>query len=251
MPSSPYRFAAAIGVACLANSLFAAEPIDFAHDVVPILRKHCGQCHTGDSKKGGYSMNTRAALVAGGEGGAAVVVGDSAKSEFLRRVLSRDQDEQMPPEGPRLNDKEVSVLKSWIDGGLPWQEGFALKPPRYEPPLKPRLVELPPVVGGRTNPIDRLVDAYLAPQKIARPAVVGDAALVRRLALDLTGLLPPPERVERFVGDSSSGKRDELVRELLADDIAYAEHWLTFCRHGVHHGGQEADYGLAVSVARR
>src|SRR4051812_49893425 len=91
----------------------AAEPIDFAHDIVPILRTHCGQCHTGDKKKGGYSMNTRAALIAGGESGAAVVPGKSDKSELLRRVLSRDKDEQMPPEGPRLNDKETALLKAW------------------------------------------------------------------------------------------------------------------------------------------
>ncbi len=228
MPSSPHRLAAAIGVVCLASAAFAAEPIDFAHDIVPILRKQCGQCHTGDTKKGSYSMNTRAALVAGGEGGVAVSVGNSAKSELMRRVLSRDKDEQMPPEGQRLSEKEVALLKNWIDGGLPWQEGFALKPPAYEPPLKPRQVELPPVVAERTNPIDRLVDAYFAQQKIVRPASASDAALVRRLSLDLTGLLPPAERVEKFGVDPSSGKRDALVHELLADDIAYAEHWLTF-----------------------
>lgn len=173
-------------------------------------------------------MNTRAALIAGGEGGVAVEVGNSAKSELLRRILSRDKDEQMPPEGPRLADNETALLKNWIDGGLPWQEGFALKPPTYEPPLKPRHVELPPVVENRTNPIDRLVDGYFNKQKIARPPTVGDAALIRRLSLDLAGLLPPPERVVRFVADPSSGKHDQLVHEFLADDIAYAEHWLTF-----------------------
>src|SRR5690348_4437695 len=62
----------------------AAEPIDFAHDIVPIIRQHCGQCHTGDKKKGGFSMNTRAALIAGGESGAGVVPGKSGQSELLR-----------------------------------------------------------------------------------------------------------------------------------------------------------------------
>src|SRR5437762_13710433 len=106
----------------------AAEPVDFAHEIVPILRTHCGQCHTGDKKKGGYSMNTRAALIAGGETDAGAVAGKSDKSELIRRVLSRDKDEQMPPDGPRLTDKEVSLLKRWIDGGLTWEEGFALRP---------------------------------------------------------------------------------------------------------------------------
>src|SRR5437879_12655515 len=96
---------------CFTAGTLAAEPVDFAHQIVPILRQHCGQCHTGDKKKGGYSMNTRAALIAGGESGAAVAPGQSGSSELLRRDLSRDKDEQMPPEGPRLTAKEVTLPK--------------------------------------------------------------------------------------------------------------------------------------------
>jgi hypothetical protein len=228
MPSSPLTFTTAIGAIFLALAANAAEPIDFAHDIVPLLRKHCGQCHTGDHKKGGYSMNTRASVIAGGEGGAAVVPGNSGKSEFVSRVLSRDKDEQMPPEGPRLTEKEVALLKNWIDAGLPWQEGFALKPPTYEPPLKPRHVELPSVVASRTNPVDRLVDTYFSQHKVQRPPQANGSTLVRRLSLDLTGLLPAPERVQTFINDQSSEKRDNFIRELLSDDVAYAEHWLTF-----------------------
>src|SRR5205809_3468954 len=77
----------------------AAEPIDFAHQIVPILRTHCGACHTGDQKKGGLSLNTRAELLAGGESGDAVVVGKSATSELIARVTTGDVDLRMPPEG--------------------------------------------------------------------------------------------------------------------------------------------------------
>jgi hypothetical protein len=219
----------ALPVCCaIAPAAPAAEPIDFAHDIVPILRQHCGQCHTGDKKKGGLSLNNRAAVLAGGESGPAVVPGKSGGSELLRRVLSRDKDEQMPPEGARLSEKETSLLKRWIDGNLPWQEGFAFRSAAYEPPLKPVRVELPPPVAGRDNPIDRLVDAYLAEHKIARPKPVGDAQFARRASLDLVGLLPPPEQVERFLAEKRPDQRDRLIRDLLADDVAYAEHWLTF-----------------------
>src|SRR5262245_3109732 len=233
MQSCRLIIAAAIGALLASNLAHAAEPVDFAHEIVPILGKHCGNCHTGDKKKGGFSMNTRAALIAGGEIGPAAVPGKGSSSELIRRVLSRDKDEQMPPEGPRLTDKEVALLKNWIDSNLPWQEGFALKPPTYEPPLKPRQVELPPVVAGRTNPIDRLVDAYFAKQNIARPAPANNAALIRRLSLDLTGLLPAPELVSQVSSvpspdKRSAEKRNELIHDLLSDDIAYAEHWLTF-----------------------
>src|SRR4051812_40444480 len=98
------RAVAAALVACAALAPIAggAEPVDFAHEIVPILSQHCGQCHTGDKKKGGYSMNTRTSVIAGGESGPAVVVGKSGTSELIRRVLSHNKDEQMPPEGPRL-----------------------------------------------------------------------------------------------------------------------------------------------------
>src|SRR5262245_43266199 len=169
MQSCRLIFAAAIGALTISNLGQAAEPVDFAHEIVPILRQHCGQCHTGDKKQGGYSMNTRAGVIAGGESGAAAAPGKSNSSELIRRILSRDKDEQMPPEGPRLTDQQVTLLKRWIDGGLAWEEGFSLRPPTYEPPLFPRRVELPPIVDGRANPVDRIVDAYfLGPSSTAQ-----------------------------------------------------------------------------------
>src|SRR6478752_1526481 len=116
------RFLETTFLTLLAASVTAAEPVDFAHDIIPILRQHCGQCHTGDKKKGGYSLNTRAGAIAGGESGAAVVPGKSEKSELIRRVLSRDKDEMMPPEGERLFEQEVALLKRWIDGGVTWED---------------------------------------------------------------------------------------------------------------------------------
>jgi Protein of unknown function (DUF1549)/Protein of unknown function (DUF1553)/Planctomycete cytochrome C len=228
MPSTYLTPSIVLGLVSVANWVTAAEPIDFAHDIVPILRQHCGQCHTGDKKKGGYSLNTRASLIAGGESGPAVVTGKSDQSELVRRVLSRDKDEMMPPEGERLSDKDVASLKRWIDGGLAWEDGFAFRGSAYEPPLKPRRVTLPPVVAGRDHPIDRIVDAYFLAHKIERPAAVDDTQFVRRASLDLIGLLPAPERVASFVAEKRARKRDEIVREFLSDDVAYAENWLTF-----------------------
>lgn len=217
-------FASVVG----APSSSAAEPIDFAHQIVPILRTHCGACHTGDQKKGGLSLNTRAELLAGGENGDAVVLGKSATSELIARVTTDDADLRMPPEGKRLSAKEVTLLKTWIDGGLTWDEGFSFRPPSYEPPLKPRHVELPPAVDGRTNPIDRILDAYLAEQKRPRPEPIDDATFARRASLDLLGLLPTPQELQSFVAERPTDKRARLIDRLLDDDAAYAEHWLTF-----------------------
>lgn len=205
-----------------------ARAVDFAHQVIPILRGHCGKCHMGDKKKGGFSMNTRESLLAGSENGPVLEPGKAEDSLFIEVIESDDKSDRMPPKGPRVPGDQVDVLREWIDGGLAWEDGFTFGKDAYEPPLKPRRPELPPVAGGRNHPVDRIIDAYFEENKIARPAPLGDAAFIRRLSLDLTGLLPAPGQVDAFVADKSAGKRDRLIAEILARDTDYAEHWLSF-----------------------
>ncbi|MFZ9838394.1 MAG: DUF1549 domain-containing protein [Opitutaceae bacterium] len=202
--------------------------VDFNHQIVPLLRKHCGECHTGDKLKGGFSLNDRSALLHGSENGPVVAPGKPEQSLLLQLVASTDRDERMPPKGDGLSAAEVSLLRQWIAEGLPWEPGFAFKAPAYEPPLKPRAVTLPPPVAGRDHPVDRLVDAYLAKHNLPRPPPASDATFLRRAHLDLIGLLPSPDEVEAFVQDPAPDKRTRLVHALLARDTDYAEHWLTF-----------------------
>lgn len=205
----------------------AGKDIDFAHEVVPVLREYCGKCHTGDQKKGGLSFNTRESSLVGGESGPALTANRSAASELVLRVLATD-DSRMPPEGPRVPAAKIEILKRWIDEGATWEQGFSFGERPYEPQLKPRRPELPPVVDGRANPVDRIIDAYLAEKKRPRPQPINDATFARRAWLDLIGLLPTPENLQAFLDDPSPDKRTRLVRELLARDVDYAEHWLTF-----------------------
>jgi len=202
--------------------------VDFSHQIVPILREHCAECHAGDKKKGGFSFNDRDSLMEGGEDGAVVVSGKSAESAMIKAILSADPDEQMPPKGKRVPAEQVALLKQWIDEGLPWEEGFAFKKPAYEPPLKPRMPVLPASVDGRSNPLDRILDAYLAQKKLPRPAAIDDATFVRRAYLDLIGLLPSAKDLEAFAKNNSADKRARLIDSLLKRDIDYTEHWLTF-----------------------
>jgi hypothetical protein len=207
----------------------AAQGVDFAHEVVPILRKHCGECHTGDARQGGFSLNTREDLLAGGDSGTpGLVPGESATSELVARITSDDPDDRMPSEGEPLPPEAIAILTAWIDEQAPWEPGFAFKGTAWEPPLALREVALPPAVDGRTNPIDRVVDAALAKHGVPLPPRCDDRTFVRRASLDLVGLLPAPDRVEAFVADTDPEKRPRLVRDLLADDVAYADHWLTF-----------------------
>ncbi len=201
------------------------QPIDFAHDVLPILKAHCVECHGGDKAEGGFSLNTRELLL----DAKAAVPGNPVKSPLLERVLSTDPDEQMPPKDkPRLTAAQVDVLRRWIQEELPWQEGFTFAAARYEPPLLPRAVLLPPVVDGRANPVDRIVDRYLAEQKQPAPTPLSDASFLRRVYLDLVGLPPTPNQLAAFLADQNSDKRQHVIERLLADNTAYADHWMTF-----------------------
>ena len=132
----------------LSSSLAARAAVDFSHQIVPILREHCVECHAGDKKKGGFSFNDRAALIEGGEDGVVVIAGKSGESQMIHAILSKDPDEQMPPKGKRMPAEQITLLKEWIDSGIAWEEGFAFKKPAYEPPLKPRSPTLPSSPSG-------------------------------------------------------------------------------------------------------
>src|SRR5947209_1965810 len=215
-PPTPHR-AAALG---LLLALLAPHPapaqtspkrVDFAHDIVPLLKARCAECHTSGKYKGSLSLDTRAdALKA-----KVVVPGKSAASEMIKRVTSTDKDVRMPPKGEPLTAKQIALLRAWIDEGFTWEEGFSFRGGTYVVPLKPRRPSLPIARDGREHPIDRIVDASLGQNKVERPAPLDDVAFVRRIYLDVIGLLPLPEEVEVFVKDSAADKRAKLVRKLL------------------------------------
>src|SRR5262249_48150317 len=115
------------------------KPVDFAHDIVPLLKARCSKCHTNGEYKGSFSLDTRAAILKA----KAVVPGKSANSELFQRISSDDPDRRMPPKGDRLTAKEVALVKSWIDEGLKWEEGFTFKAATYVAPLRPRRPTLP------------------------------------------------------------------------------------------------------------
>jgi hypothetical protein len=209
------------------SCIFAAE-VDFAHEIVPLLKSQCGKCHSGSQKKGNFSINLRETFLAGGESGPAVKIGKSEQSELIARITTADEATRMPPEGERLTEKQVALLKRWIDEGAKWEEGYSFGPRIYDPPLQPRKPELPAATAGRENPVDRILDHYLATNKIPPPKPLDDAAFVRRAYLDLIGLLPTPEELQRFELSQDPQRRNKLVRELLQRDVDYAEHWLTF-----------------------
>ena len=226
-PSGTFRFLPLfLLLSLLSGTLSAQTPDDFSHAVLPILKTHCVPCHGGREAKGSFSLNTRELLISSGH----VVPGKPAESRLLEVITSKDKDQQMPPaDRPRLSAKDQQVLARWIEAGIDWEPGFSFAPIAWEPPLQPRMPDLPPAINGREHPIDRILDKSLADRGLPAPAPISDAEFLRRVSLDLVGLLPAPEFREHFLADTSSDKRSRLIRTLLDDRIAYADHWLTFC----------------------
>ncbi len=200
------------------------KPVDFAHDIVPLLKARCAKCHTNGEYKGSFSLDTREAVLKSKD----VIPGKSAESELFKRITSDDDKLRMPSKGERLSAKEISLVKAWIDEGLKWEDGFTFKAGTYVAPLKPRRPTLPAARTGREHPIDRIVDAYYLQNKIVPPQPLDDAAFVRRLYLDVIGVLPAAEELDAFQKDAAADRRARLIARVLGDKRSYAEHWLSF-----------------------
>ena len=210
------------------SPIFLNAKIDFVHQVMPILKKNCAECHTDGKKKGGLSMNTRAEFLAGGENGEMAVPGNIEDSWFLELVESDDLDERMPPKGPGVSPEQFKILHQWVKEGMVWSEEITLGSSGWEPKLKPRMVSLPKPLNNRSHPIDRILDQYHKNKKISSPSPASDRIFARRAFLDLVGILPTPEELNEFLNDRSVNNKENLINHLLSRDIAYADHWLTF-----------------------
>ncbi|MGI9242536.1 MAG: DUF1549 domain-containing protein [Verrucomicrobiales bacterium] len=203
----------------------ACAEIDFAHEVLPILNAHCIECHSNGKYKGGFSLDTREAVLES----EAVIVGNAEESHLAKLLVAADPDDRMPQRADALTAEQVTVLRRWIDEGVAWEPGFTFREKTWTPPLAPRRPDLPPALPEGENPIDRIVRAYFEANQIDPPAPISDASFLRRAYLDLLGVLPPIDELQAF-GNASSpqGKRGKKVAELLGRQIDYADHWMTF-----------------------
>jgi cytochrome c5 len=205
----------------------ADHAVNFTKEIKPIFEASCVKCHGRGRAKGDFQIDSRDTILKGGESGPAVVVGKSAESLLIELVMGFDPDNTMPKKGTRLTPEQIGLLRAWIDQGLKWDEGVTFA--RVEPlNLKPRRPAIPGGPGGNANPINRFLKPYFAAHKISPPKPVEERLFARRAYLDLIGLLPSPEQLDKFLADKRPDKRAQLVRRLLADNRNYAIHWLSF-----------------------
>jgi len=229
------------------TSAFAADTVEFNRDIRPVLADNCFHCHGPDpgTRKAGLRLDTEAGFFAarkdkdGKEEPPTIIKGKPDQSTLYRRLLSKDEDEVMPPPEThkKLKPEQIAQIRSWIEQGAPWQPHWSLLPPVAVTPPTPKNA------GWAKNPIDRFVLARLEKAGLA-PAPEADAcALIRRLSLDVTGLPPSPELLAKHLPKDgerlSDGQVGALVDELMAS-AAYGEHraryWLDAARYADSHG---------------
>jgi hypothetical protein len=244
---SQYWLAVSLMLSSILTIVTAAEKpagtipsrVDFNRDIRSILSDHCYACHGPDEKarKAGLRFDLKESAFQPAKSGAvAVVPRDLSKSEIIRRVTTHDEDEQMPPPKKNtkpLSPKQIDLLKQWVSEGADWQQHWA-----YIKPLRPE----PPEVKNKKWPrhdLDRFVLSRLEKEGLEPSTEAPKEKLIRRAALDLTGLPPTVEEIDGFLADGSSDAYEKAVDRLMASK-AYGERqamfWLDLARYGETQG---------------
>jgi hypothetical protein len=230
-------------VTCLLFALFAgaishAVEVDFDKDVRPILSDKCFQCHGPDeaTREADLRLDTFEGAFADLDGHAAFVANEPEKSEALRRVLSDDVDEMMPPPESKLmlNERQKKVLSQWVRSGAKWTEHWSFVPPKI-----PTIPE--DESGWSRNEIDRFVVTKAREAGLRPLDEASRETLIRRVTLDLTGIPPTLQEVDAFLADDSQAAYEKLVDRLLQSP-RYGERmawdWLDAARYADTDGFQ-------------
>ena len=175
-------------------------PVEFNRDIRPILSDKCYTCHGPDQArrrtKLRFDIEADAKQDLGGR--FAIVPGDPAKSEMMRRITAAEPARRMPPEasGRTLTDREIDTIQRWIEQGAKWENHWSFMPPR-----RARLPETRNRTWSR-NAIDPFVLERLEQEGLTPSPEADRATLIRRVSLDLTGLPPTPAEVDAFLTDN-------------------------------------------------
>ncbi len=225
------------------SSLSLPATVDFNFHVRPILVQKCYLCHGPDSssREAELRLDTfEGATALREEGSAAVVPGHPGRSEMIRRIRHHDPSEVMPPPASNLtlNEREIALLKKWIDQGAEWKSHWAFIAPTQ--PSVP-IVSHPEAVANEVDAfvLNKLEEKHLEP---APPATKN--AMIRRLSYLLTGLPPRPQDTEKFLADTSPRAYEKVVDYYLNSPHfgeRWARHWMDVVRYA-ETKGHEFDY---------
>jgi mono/diheme cytochrome c family protein len=214
-----------------------AAPVDFDREIRPILSDNCFACHGPDEKQrmAKLRLDTKDGVFADRGGYQVLTPGKAADSKLYQRISASDKAQRMPPPyaDRTLNDKQIELIRRWIDEGAKWETHWA-----YVPPKRPDLPEVKAKAWPR-NPIDNFILARLESEGLKPSPEADRATLIRRVTFDLTGLPPTPAEVDAFLRDKSHDAYAKVVDRLLASP-RYGErmtmHWMDLARYADTHG---------------
>jgi mono/diheme cytochrome c family protein len=224
----------------------AADPVDFAKQIKPLLQKYCVSCHGGETVESGFRADFGSLLLEGGDRGAVIVPGDAKKSPLYQVLVGEGDVAQMPFELPKLSDEQIALVKEWIDQGAkaagddkpsadgrPTSDHWAFQTIRR--PALPKVKN----ASWLQNEIDAFVLAKLEAEGLQPSPQATRSTLIRRLYLDLLGILPTPEETQHFKNDDQPFAYERLVDRLLVSPRygeRWGRHWLDIARYADSNG---------------
>ena len=225
-----------------ADDAVSPEQIEFFESQVrPLLAEQCHTCHGAEKQKASLRLDSREAILLGGETGPALVPG-KPESSLLLTAVKQTGDLQMPPKG-KLTDAQIAVLEKWVALGAPFPAAVSIpdaeklaRQKRHWAFQRVHPVEPPAVKEAEwcRTPVDQFILAALDHAQLPHSPPADRRTLIRRLTYDLTGLPPTPEEVDAFVRDADPQAYRRLVDRLL-DSPQYGEqwarHWLDVARY--------------------
>jgi mono/diheme cytochrome c family protein len=256
-----------LAILVLSSIAHADEAPDIARQVVPLLEKHCFECHGPEKQSGGIRLDRQESAFAGGDSGVvSITPGKPDDSELIYRVRSTDEDDRMPPKGDRLDESEISLLVKWVAAGAPWSENTSVVTSTaalpgsdhwsFQPIREPKLPEVKD--GSWSHPIDRFLQAGREAHSLVPAGPASPETLLRRVSYDLTGLPPAPEVVTAFLKDSGTPESFQeayraTVERLLASSAhgeRWARHWLDWARYA-DTAGDNSDFPIPQAYLYR
>ncbi len=261
-----------LAVACLsitANPAMASEESDFPPEQIeffekeirPLLIERCHKCHSSDKQKGSLRLDSRDALLTGGDTGPAIVPRQPDESELVRAVRYGDDGYQMPPDG-KLPQDDIERLTKWVAMGAPWPANETstndtggpqdfdfeerAKHWSFQPLQRPEIPTVQDTEWCRT-PIDRFLLAKLEAQGITPATATDHSTWLRRVSFDVIGLPPTTVELAAFLNDNSPRAYETVIDRLLSSPHfgeRWGRHWLDLVRYAESRG-HEFDYDVA------
>ena len=224
----------------------------FEQQIRPLLVAHCTECHGDRKQEAKLRLDSREALLAGGESGPALVPGDPEKSLLIAAVHYKADVAQMPPKG-KMDDEKIKKLTRWVQSGAVWpvsktpmrtevaggDNKWKLRPQdrdfwSFKPVVKTIPAETPFSVQAHDT-VDLFIQKKLSEQNLAPAAPAEKRQLIRRVTFDLTGLPPTTDEVNIFLADEAPDAYERLIDRLLASPRfgeRSARLWLDVARFG-------------------